>query len=113
MTVSFAVVCVSRSHTNSIIRAILQRRQYCVKNLVGDDKCFEMILTMLRTLNTVANDELECQGHTLECSQMLCEVTQISGTLFLKYREFLNNMLERNIPTFNLLGDDNEDSSKE
>ena len=80
-----------------------------MKDLAGDAKCFETILTMIQTLNTVANDELECQGHTLECSQMLCEVTQVSGTLFLKYREFLNNMLERNIPTFNLLDDDNTD----
>jgi len=72
-------------------------------------KCFDVILEMLQTLNAVANDELECQGHKLECSQMLCEVVQVSGTLFLKYRGYLDSMIEREMPDLSFLGDDNTD----
>ena len=70
-------------------------------------KCFDTILDMLKMLNSVANDELECQGHALECSQMLCEVVQVTGTLFLKYKKYEEAMIKRLLPDLNFLGDDN------
>ena len=60
-----------------------------------DVNCFETMLTMLQTLNAVACDELGCQGHTLECSQMLCAVVQTSGQLYIHAKKCLDAMTTR------------------
>ena len=79
----------------------------------SDASCFEMILTMCETLNTVCADELEAQGHTPECSAMLVATLTTAGNLMEVVQELNEQMMERFGEHVNLtlLGDpeDNEE----
>ena len=77
--------------------------------LVGRDAdCYEMILTMLGTLNKVCVDELEAQGHTPECCASLLAVMNASGHMVDVVRESSEQMMARFGGNVNLtlIGDD-------
>jgi len=63
--------------------------------VTADAECFEMILTMLDTLNTVCCDELEAHGHTAEGAGMLITVLNATGELMQHTHELHEQMMNR------------------
>ena len=63
--------------------------------VLDDTGCFEMMMTMLETLNTVCTDELEAQGHTPECATMLLATMNTSAELMQVNYDLHEQMLDR------------------
>lgn len=68
-----------------------------------DCKSFEVIVSMLETLNTVCVDELESQGHTPFCAAMLITVMNNTAELMEISQDLERQMLD-GVP---FSGDDN------
>ena len=63
--------------------------------VTSDAECFEMILTMLGTLNQVCCDELEAQGHNPECAGMLISVLNTAEELMVVNQDLNEQMMLR------------------
>ena len=71
--------------------------------LVAEDiKSFEVLEQMLQTLNQVCCDELQAQGHSLECATALLEVANVSGKLYYFVNDCEDALTERVIAGSNL-----------
>lgn len=70
--------------------------------IVQDLACLDMLQQMLQTLNQVACDELLAQGHSLECSQALVEVANVSGKMYMFILEAQDAFTNRVIAGSNL-----------